>query len=144
MIQFILYFLSRFSVKIKVAFLIVFLISGVLFWNISYLNDTIKQNEKTQKLLFAFEAAQKINTILFSLQKERTYSIAFAEHAQNKDELERVREESDGYLSMFSSCKENLKSICFGQQCGKIIRLQSDIIIDKGANARTTQSVFHT
>lgn len=127
MIQFILYFLSRFSVKIKVAFLIVFLISGVLFWNISYLNDTIKQNEKTQKVLFAFEAAQKINTILFSLQKERTYSIAFVEHAQKKDELERVRQESDGYLKMFSSCQENLKSIPSQKINAKIDLLSNEI-----------------
>jgi len=71
MIRFILYFLIRFSVKIKVAFLSIFLISGVLFWKISYLQSTLAENEKEKKILFAFETAQKVNTILFSLQKER-------------------------------------------------------------------------
>ncbi len=110
MIQVVLYFLSRFSVKIKVAFLIIFLISGVLFWNISYLSDTIESNEKTKKILSAFNTAEKLNTILYSLQNERTFSIAFAEHGKDKKRLEQVRQETDAHLKMFSSCKTNFES----------------------------------
>ena len=111
MIQVILYFLSRFSVKIKVAFLIIFLVSGVLFWNIAYLNDTIEHNEKTKKILSAFNTAEKLNTILYSLQNERAYSIAFAEHGKDKNSLDKVRQETDEFLKMFSSCKSNLEAI---------------------------------
>ena len=111
MVRMILIFLSRFSVKIKVAFLIVFLISGVLFWNISYLRDTMVQNEKTQKVLFAFTTAQKVNRILFALQKERAYSIAIAEHGQDIARLHAARAQSDTLLKDFGSCQENLQSI---------------------------------
>ena len=127
MTHFILYFLSRFSVKIKVAFIIVFLISGVLFWNVSYLNDTLERNVKTQRVLFAFETAQKINTILFSLQKERAYSIAIAEHGQDKKNLDKVREETNALLLMFGSCRKNLESIPSEKISSKIILLTNEI-----------------
>ncbi len=127
MIQLILYFLSRFSVKIKVAFLIVFLISGILFWNISYLQDTIKENEKTEKVLFAFETAQKINTILFSLQKERAYSIATVEHGHDKQRLQEVRNATDELLVMFSSCRKSLENIPSQKINDKIILLTKEI-----------------
>ncbi len=127
MIQFILYFLSRFSVKLKVAFLIIFLISGVLFWNISYLNDTIIKNAKTEKLLFAFDAAQKINTVVFSLQNERTLSIAFVQDAKDADALLRTRQESDGYLEMFGECRENLNAISSKKISAKLALLNREI-----------------
>jgi len=127
MIRFILYFLIRFSVKIKVAFLIVFLISGVLFWNISYLQGTMSENEKTEKVLFSFETAQKVNTILFSLQKERTYSVAIAEHGQDVKRLEEIRKETDALLQKFSSCRKKLASIPSEKINAKIILLTNEI-----------------
>ncbi|MBE0497983.1 MAG: EAL domain-containing protein [Campylobacterales bacterium] len=127
MVQVILYFLSRFSVKLKVAFLIVFLISGVLFWNVSYLNDTIRENARTEKLLFAFETAEKINAIVFSLQKERTYSVAFAEHAQVADALEGVRHESDLYLAKFGECRQTLGAVANEKISVKLALLGSEI-----------------
>jgi len=127
MIRFILYFLIRFSVKIKVAFLIVFLISGVLFWNISYLQSTMDENAKTQKVLFAFETAQKVNTILFSLQKERTYSIAIAEHGQDAQTLNEVRLETDSLLKNFSSCQKKLEAIPSQKINDKIVLLTKEI-----------------
>ena len=127
MIQVILYFLSRFSVKIKVAFLIIFLISGVLFWNISYLNDALTKNAKTQKVLFAFETAQKLNTILFSLQKERAYSIAYVEHGQDRKILDEVRLNTDALLSKFSSCQKNLETFPSDKINNKIMLLTKEI-----------------
>lgn len=127
MVQFILYFLSRFSVKIKVAFVIVFLISGVLFWNISYLKDTLEQNEKTQKILFAFDTAQKVNTIIFSLQKERADSIIIREHGRDIKSLKKVRQETNTLLNMFSSYKENLENISSKKINAKINLLTNEI-----------------
>ncbi|HIC42993.1 MAG TPA: hypothetical protein EYO73_01465, partial [Sulfurimonas sp.] len=129
MIRFILYFLIRFSVKIKVAFLIIFLTSGVLFWNISYLDKALDNNAKTKKVLFAFETAQKVNTILFSLQKERNYSVAIAEHAQDLDKLQMIREETDKLLLRFSSCRKKLESIPSKKINKKIILLTQEISI---------------
>jgi hypothetical protein len=128
MVQFILYFLSRFSVKLKVAFLIVFLISGVLFWNVSYLNDTIRENARTEKLLYAFETAEKINAIVFSLQKERTYSVAFAEHGKVEDALARMRHESDLYLAKFGECRQTLSAVANKKISAKLDLLSSEII----------------
>ncbi len=127
MIRMILYFLSRFSVKIKVAFLIIFLVSGVLFWNVSFLNDSIERNENTQKILSAFNTAQKLNTILFSLQNERTFSIAYVEHGKDKGSLERVRQETDRLLKSFDSCRENLQDIPSQKINTKISLLSAEI-----------------
>jgi len=127
MIQVILYFLSRFSVKIKVAFIIVFLISGVLFWNVSYLNDTLDKNKQVQKIFFAFETAQKINTILFSLQKERAYSVAIVEHGHEKKALQKVRQETDDLLHMFNLCKENLERVSGKKIRSKMALLSKEI-----------------
>ncbi|PHR55335.1 MAG: hypothetical protein COA44_10665 [Arcobacter sp.] len=127
MIRFILYFLIRFSVKIKVAFLIIFLISGVLFWNVSYLESSLDENAKTQKVLFAFDTAQKVNTILFSLQKERTYSVAIAEHGQDIKRLNIIRKETDKLLLQFSSCRKKLEEISSQKINNKIILLTNEI-----------------
>lgn len=127
MVQFILYFLSRFSVKIKVAFVIVFLISGVLFWNVSYLKDTLEQNEKTQKILFAFDTAQKVNTIIFSLQQERANSISIIEHGYDIKSLKKVRQETNALLNMFGTCKESLEKISSKKINAKILLLTNEI-----------------
>lgn len=127
MIHFILYFLSRFSVKIKVAFLIVFLISGVLFWNYSYLKDSYEKHQSTEKTLFAFETAQKLNTILYSLQKERAYSIAVATHGHVFSKLQEIRLQTDARLLKFSNCRENLARIPSGKINAKIVLLTNAI-----------------
>lgn len=127
MVQFILYFLSSFSVKMKVAFLILFLVSGVLFWNISYLYSALEENEKTEKVLFAFETAEKVNTILFSLQKERSHSISAVMHKRNRAVLEKVREETNGYLQMFSTCRQNLQNMGNERINKKISLLKNEI-----------------
>jgi uncharacterized small protein (DUF1192 family) len=127
MIHLILYFLSRFSVKIKVAFLIIFLISGVLFWNFSFLNDSYKQHKKTQRALFAFETAQKLNRILFSLQKERAYSIAVATHGHVKSDLKKVRLQTDARMIKFNACRENLQDLTSTKINAKITLLTNEI-----------------
>ena len=140
MIQIVLYFLSRFSVKIKVAFLIIFLISGVLFWNIAYLTDSLEQNQNTQKVLAAFETAQKLNKILYSLQRERIYSVVNAEHGDKKAILEETRKHTDILLLRFSTCRKNLEAAQSDKINAKIILLTNEIAnlmvmrmeIDKG------------
>jgi len=127
MIQFILYFLSRFSVKIKVAFLIIFLVSGVLFWNIAYLNDSLAENQRTQKVLAAFETAQKLNKILYSLQRERVYSVVNSKNGQNNIVLNEIRRETDELLLRFSSCRKNLESAQNDKINAKIILLTNEI-----------------
>ncbi|MDF1882196.1 diguanylate cyclase [Sulfurimonas sp. MAG313] len=128
MIKFILYFLIRFSVKIKVAFLIVFLISGVLFWNISYLKNSLENNEKTKKVLFAFITAEKVNTILFSLQKERTYSVAIVEHGQNRDKLDYIRKETDVLIENFLSSTLELEKLPSKKINAKVAFLRKEIL----------------
>jgi len=111
MIQFILYFLSRYSVKIKVAFLIVFLISGVLFWNVSYLSDTLERSAKTESILEAFETAQKLNTLLYTLQQERSYSVFYVEQKGDKQKLLTLQKEVNLRLEKFGQCQNKFSEI---------------------------------
>ena len=109
MIQFILYFLSKFSVKIKVAFLIIFLISGILFWNVSYLKDTVIENKKIENSLNAFSVAEKLNLLVYSLQKERAYSVAVLNDYSDKKILKKIRLSSDAHMLSLKLFSKDLK-----------------------------------
>ncbi|MCJ7764731.1 MAG: hypothetical protein MUP09_02200, partial [Thiovulaceae bacterium] len=74
MINSILYFLSRFSVKLKVGFIILFLITGAVFWNLSYIsiNYSLYENKVTGSE--SLEKARAIEELVTLLQDERRAS----------------------------------------------------------------------
>lgn len=126
MIKHVLCFLSRFSVKTKIAFLIVFLICGVVIWNVSYMQEIVERNEKAQKVLSSFKTAQMLNTLLFSLQKERAYSIA-AENENNKEILKKIRKETDEHLSKYFAHTKILKTVESKNIDEKIVLLRDKV-----------------
>ncbi len=76
----ILYFLSQFSVKIKIAFLILFLVTGVLFWNISYIGITLKNYDNYKHSIDDVNVVKKIENLIVRFQKERSNAVMYLSH----------------------------------------------------------------
>ena len=77
MISSILYFLSRFSVKFKVGFLILFLITGIIFWNLSYISTNYNAYAAKVSNLKSLEKVQEIEALVRSFQEERREALNF-------------------------------------------------------------------
>ncbi|MCJ7764443.1 MAG: EAL domain-containing protein, partial [Thiovulaceae bacterium] len=73
----ILYFLSRFSVKLKVGFIILFLITGAVFWNLSYISINYSLYENKVAGSESLEKARAIEELVRLLQDERRASLLF-------------------------------------------------------------------
>ena len=67
----ILFFLSRFSVKLKVGFIILFLITGILFWNLSYISMNYDVYEEKAAVSKSLEKARAIEELMTLFQQER-------------------------------------------------------------------------
>ena len=77
MMHSILLFLSRFSVKLKIAFLILFLITGIVFWNLSYISTNYTLYENKMAVSESLEKARKIEKLIALLQDERRAALKF-------------------------------------------------------------------
>jgi len=73
----ILYFLSRFSVKAKVGFLILFLIAGIIFWNLSYISTNYNAYTTKEANLNSLKKVHEIESLIRSLQEERREALNF-------------------------------------------------------------------
>ena len=73
----ILYFLSRFSVKVKVAFMILFLIGGIIFWNLSYITSNYNAYTTKVENLEAMHKVRKIEQFITALQHERRAALNY-------------------------------------------------------------------
>jgi len=77
MTQTILYFLSRFSVKFKVGFIILFLITGIVFWNLSYISMNYDAYENKISVSESLDKARAIEELMTLLQEERRAALNF-------------------------------------------------------------------
>ena len=73
----VLYFLSRFSVKFKVGFLILFLITGIVFWNLSYISTNYSIYTTKVTNLESLKKVREIEELIGSFQEERREALAF-------------------------------------------------------------------
>ena len=73
----VLYFLSRFSVKFKVGFLILFLIAGIVFWNLSYISTNYNAYTTKAVNLDSLEKIQEIEALVNSFQEERREALNY-------------------------------------------------------------------
>lgn len=77
MLNSILYFLSRFSVKFKVGFLILFLITGIIFWNLSYISTNYAAYATKAANLESLKKVRQIEKLIASFQEERREALTF-------------------------------------------------------------------
>ena len=91
----ILYFLSHFSVKAKVGFLILFLITGILFWNLSYISTNYQSYTAKKETLTSLHNVRAIEDFVAALQKERRAALNYLYLQKDADVYARVCQQTD-------------------------------------------------
>jgi len=86
----IILFLTRFSVQAKIIFLVLFLTSGVVFWNVSYFSVAKKTEESHNKAIVDFKKIETVATILKKIQSERFNSIMYLNKNSNALALQAI------------------------------------------------------
>jgi len=81
----ILYFLSHFSVKVKVAFIILFLIGGIIFWNLSYISTNYNLYTSKVESLKAMEKVRSLEQFITALQDERRAALEYLYVTHDKE-----------------------------------------------------------
>jgi len=77
MIDAVLNILSRFSVKFKVGFLILFLIAGILFWNLSYISTNYGLYQNRAEVSGSLDKARAIESLMRLFQQERRAALDY-------------------------------------------------------------------
>ena len=99
----ILYFLSRFSVKFKVGFLILFLIAGIVFWNLSYISSNYRAYETKEQNLISLQKVRDIEGLIHLFQNERREALNYLYVTHNKEAyLEAVKKREHRLTEMTS------------------------------------------
>lgn len=73
----ILVFLSRFSVKHKLAILILFFVFGIVFWNVTYLTSKIQTYYQFKKGYHSLLLAQNELRLLLEIEKRRSHALEY-------------------------------------------------------------------
>ena len=73
----ILYFLSRFSVKAKIGFIISFLIAGIVFWNLSYISINYNAYVSKVENLEDLQKVREVETLISAFQDERRAALDY-------------------------------------------------------------------
>lgn len=87
----------------------IFLISGIVFWNVSYYNVTSRVQLLHEKALHDFEDIVKLAKLLKAVEDERFISIMYLEKSSGILSLQSMREELDRQLLFLSGLKEGDK-----------------------------------
>ena len=114
----ILYFLSRFSVKVKVAFMILFLISGIIFWNLSYISSNYNAYLTKVENLEAMHKVRKIEQFITALQHERRAALNYLYVTHDKEAFKKAVKETESTYAKI----EPLLKVCLYNKKRKAVR----------------------
>ncbi len=109
MINSILYFLSRFSVKFKVGFLILFLITGILFWNLSYISTNYAAYATKAVNLESLKKVRQIEKLIASFQEERREALTFLYVTQDPAVYNRAVEKTKVQLTQLQDLMQHCR-----------------------------------
>ena len=114
----ILYFLSRFSVKVKVAFIILFLIGGIIFWNLSYISTNYNLYTSKVESLNAMDKVRSLEQFITALQDERRAALEYLYITHDKKMFQAtVQKTKEKYTHL-----ENLLKACRYSKKRQVIR----------------------
>ncbi len=135
MINTLLYFLSRFNVKLKVGSLILFLITGIVFWNLSYISTTYNLYQTKEFNARSLEKALEIEKLITLLQKERRAALSYLYVTHDKKAyLDAVQKREVAFIRLegfFNSCTYTKKIRYIHQNMSSIKKIEHDILTDK-------------
>ncbi len=131
----ILYFLSRFSVKFKVGFIILFLITGIVFWNLSYISMNYDAYENKMTVSKSLEKARAIEELMTLFQEERRAALNFlyVDHDAKAFETA-VDKTTDKLASMqgfMKQCRYEKKRKVIKQTLSKLPAIRQELLSKK-------------
>ena len=128
----ILLFLSHFSVKLKIAFLILFLITGIVFWNLSYISTNYTLYEKKVAVSESLEKARKIEKLITLLQDERRAALKFLYVDQDAEAFKHATEHTSMRLTQMQGfmrqCKYDKKRQMIEKGFVKLASLRKELL----------------
>jgi len=132
MIDSVLFFLSRFSVTFKVGFIILFLITGLLFWNLSYISSNYSAYEKKAAVLVSLEKARAIEELMILLQAERRAALNFLYLDHDAELFERAVENTTKRLAtmqgFIQQCRYAKKRAVIEQNLARLVSVRKALL----------------
>jgi len=131
----ILYFLSRFSVKFKVGVLILFLLAGIVFWNLSYISTNYSAYETKVANSASLEKVREIEELITAFQNERRAALNYLYLDQNTEVYREVSSFTDTKLGniepLLNQCRFSKKRVIIQKSLGEFATVREDLIAGK-------------
>lgn len=142
----ILYFLSRFSVKLKVGFIILFLIAGAVFWNLSYISANYRLYENKVAVSKSLEKARAIEELMALLQDERRAALQFLYIDYDAKAFEAAAEKTSTKLAamqgFMQQCRYEKKQKVIKQAVSRLPSVRGELL--RGELSGTEAVRFYT
>ncbi len=146
MINTILYFLSRFSVKLKVGFIILILILGTIFWSLSYISINYAVYENKMGVSKSLVKARTIEKLMRLIQDERRAALIFlyVDHDAKAFEhaAEKTTETLAGMQGFMHQCRYEKKRTVIKRALAKLPSVREELL--KGELGGTEAVRFYT
>lgn len=131
----ILYFLSRFSVKFKVGFLILFLITGIVFWNLSYISANYSVYGTKIENSKSLEKVHEIEALITAFQEERREALNFLYVTHDAAAYERAVGMTQKRLlqlqDLMQNCSYKQKQTIIRQSLEGFATIRNDLLAQK-------------
>ncbi len=131
----ILYFLSRFSVKFKVGVLILFLLAGIVFWNLSYISTNYSAYETKVANSASLEKVRKIEDLITAFQNERRAALNYLYLDHNAEIYEEVSGFTDTKLEdielLLKQCRFSKKRVIIQKSLDEFSMVREELIHGK-------------
>jgi len=131
----ILHFLSRFSVKSKVAFIILFLITGLVFWNLSYIATNYERYEERVSITNDLEKAHAIESLVAVFESERrsALDLLYLSHDQEafQKSIDTTQQRLHKLQSFMLQCNYDKKRSIVLKSLKKLEQIRSDVKAQK-------------
>lgn len=135
MINVVLYFLSRFSVKLKVGFLILFLITGIIFWNLSYISTNYRVYGEKVENLRSLEKVYAIEALISAFQDERREALNFLyvshDQAAYDNSIKVTQKRLSGLQDLMQHCNYKQKQTIVRHSLEDFPKVRRDILARK-------------
>ena len=128
----ILYFLSRFSVKVKIGFIIIFLITGIIFWNISYISTNYNAYTTKVENLHSLERVRALEGLINVFQEERRAALdyLYVSHSAQafQKKIEATNNKLDEVKLLLKHCKYTKKRDLLQKNIASFKRVREDLL----------------
>ena len=131
----ILYFLSRFSVKFKVGVLILFLIAGIVFWNLSYISTNYSAYETKVANSASLEKVRELEELITAFQNERRAALNYLYLEHDAELYKEISVYTDskleGITPLLNQCRFSKKRVIIQKSLDDFTMVREELINGK-------------